>query len=152
MNAQIESLIEYYLTRNGETGIFLCPQYCIKNANTSGRAEPDFVALDFRNKKVIVVEVSIKSEIAKLAEKVRHRQSNWFEPLMQHLVREHVIPDPTTSEKDGHWEPRFLGFVRLKENAVKREVDKFAADAPQVKYVDLEDAILAYDYWDKELP
>ncbi len=58
MDAQIESLVELYLTRGGK--VFVSPQYDVaydKNEREGG-ACPDILALDMKEKEVVVVEVS----------------------------------------------------------------------------------------------
>jgi hypothetical protein len=63
MDAQIESLVELYLTRGGR--VFISPQYDVaynKNEREGG-ACPDILALDTEKKEVVVVEISSASNL-----------------------------------------------------------------------------------------
>ena len=58
MDAQIESLVGLYLTRDGK--VFISPQYDIAYHHDArdGGTCPDIVALDMERKGVVVVEIT----------------------------------------------------------------------------------------------
>jgi hypothetical protein len=142
MDAQIESLVELYLTRGGR--VFISPQYDVaydKNDREGGTC-PDILALDMEEKEVVVVEVSSASNLGKnLYRKIDERQTCWFSPIMRRLLDDGVI---TTV-----WSIRFLGFVRRDnlESARKR----FAGHEKEVAFFALEEAAFSFAYWTERL-
>ena len=144
MDAQLESLVELYLTRGGK--VFVSPQYDIaydKEAQEGG-ACPDILALDMEKREVVVVEVSSASDLKKLFDRVEQRMTRWFFPIQRRLERDRVI--------DAEWKIRFLGFVR--ETMVDKAKAKFAYEA-DVCFFPLEKAAFSFAYWterEKGLP
>ncbi|SER58378.1 hypothetical protein SAMN05216548_12713 [Faunimonas pinastri] len=138
MDAQLESLVELYLTRGGK--VFVSPQYDVpydKDA-LDGGACPDILALDFEHKDVLVVEVSSAAGLTSLFGRVAERESRWFAPIRRRLQADKII--------DTAWSLRFLGFVR--ESNVDHANRKFTAQA-DVLFVALESAAFSFAYWDK---
>jgi hypothetical protein len=142
MEAQIESMIEQFLTRSGT--VFTCSQYDIQfdRANGDGGSCPDIVALDFSRDphEVIVVEITAGANVGPIIEKARNRETRWFAPIRRSLTSHGVI--------DASWNIRFLCFVR--EPNVKKARSAFASDA-DVWFVAIEDAIIPYKYWDSRI-
>jgi hypothetical protein len=81
MEAQIEALVELYLTRGGT--VFISPQYDLAWSKTEkdGGSCPDFVALDMVKKEVLVVEVTSAASKSVIHSRVKNREANWFKPL-----------------------------------------------------------------------
>lgn len=144
MDAQLESLVELYITRGGK--VFVSPQYDIaydKEAKEGG-ACPDIVALDMEKREVVIVEVTGAANIGRICERVRERNARWFSPIRRRLEADRVI--------DATWEIRFLGFVR--EAVAEKANDAFADDA-DVWFFPLEKAAFPFAYWterEKGLP
>lgn len=144
MDAQIESLVELYLTRGGK--VFVSPQYDIAydKEMKDGGSCPDIVALDMERREVVVVEVTSSTVLAKLFGKVLDRQTRWFTPIQRRLEADRVI--------DAEWKIRFLGFVR--ETLVESANHKFSDDS-DVHFFALEKAAFSFAYWterEKGLP
>lgn len=76
-----EELAMTHLTPNGKTKVFVCPQYAIDG----GFSQPDFVAVDFKSKKVWVVEASGHYRPVALLKKVLSRENQWLERLSREL-------------------------------------------------------------------
>jgi hypothetical protein len=86
-----EAAVEQYLTIDGE--VFLAPQYEIAFDDLAheGGSCPDFVALDWRHRHVVVVEVSSAANLRTLIERVRDREKRWYNPVRQTLKTLSVI-------------------------------------------------------------
>ena len=144
MDAQLESLVELYLTRGGK--VFISPQYDIaydKEAREGG-ASPDIVALDMEKREVVIVEVTSASNIKRICDRVRERHTRWFSPIRRRLEADLII--------DAEWKIRFLGFVR--EQVVDKANDTFQ-DSAEVWFFPLEKAAFSFAYWterEKGLP
>jgi hypothetical protein len=144
MDAQLESLVELYLTRGGK--VFVSPQYDIPydKDDREGGACPDILALDMGKREVVVVEVSSASNVTDLLKRVADREARWFSPIRRRLEADRVIgPD---------WGIRFLGFVR--EAIVESSKARFA-DQADVCFFPLEQAAFSFAYWterEKGLP
>lgn len=139
MSGDPEALVEAYLSCNGEA--FVCPQYQLwaGSVGSTPWSCPDFVALDFKRREVVVVEVSADSSLGNLPSRVRERETRWFTPLRERLLREEAINDA--------WIIRFLGFVR------RELVDKAGslAGGDDVIFHPLEDVAFAHLYWDERM-
>jgi hypothetical protein len=137
MDAQIESLIELYLTRGGR--IFVSPQYDVAYDTTTreGGSCPDIVALDIVEKEVVVVEVSSAWDLGPLYQKVEDRNTRWFNPIVRRLQSDKII-DPTWKR------PRFMGFVR--KDRLEASKRKFQGQ-DDVCFVAIEDAAFSFAYW-----
>lgn len=143
METLFEPLIERFLTLDGN--VFVSPQYAIKdNKETDdGGSCPDFLALDFKHSELVVVEVNGGSDIKGLAERVDNRETRWFAPIRRRFI--------DTGRVGPNWKIRFLGFVRERHpNNVSKLEAKFK-DASDVAFYPIEQAILAYEYWDKRI-
>ncbi len=144
MDAQIESLVELYLTRGGK--VFVSPQYDVsydREARDGGSC-PDIVALDMEHREVVVVEISAAANLSSLFNKVAERDTRWFTPIQRKLEKDRVI--------DSAWKIRFLGFVR---EALVDGANKKFADAADVYFFALEKAAFSFAYWterEKGLP
>ncbi len=144
MDAQIESLVELYLTRGGR--VFLSPQYDVafdKEARDGGSC-PDFVALDMEHREVIIVEVTSASNLTSLCQRVTERKTRWFEPIRRRMEGDKII--------NPEWKMRFIGFVR--ENLAVEAKAIFAIDA-DVCFFPIEKAAFSFAYWadrEKGLP
>jgi hypothetical protein len=92
MEALAEELIAIFLTRGGN--VFIAPQYSIPLPGSKGEWScPDFVALDFGKREVIVVEVTTASDCSAIIEKAKDRESHWFELLRAKLAADNVVTD-----------------------------------------------------------
>jgi len=136
MEAIAEQLVSIYLTRGGK--VFIAPQYSIPNPQSNAEwACPDFVALDFSAREVVVVEVATGANPAPIIKKVEDRTERWFDPLRARLIGDGVT--------DENWRLRFLGFVRC-ENL--KAVQNAFASADDVTFMNIEDASFSWKYWD----
>lgn len=114
-----ENLVMWYLTRNKY--IFISPQYSILGDTGKEWSCPDFVALNFKDKEVSIVEVSTAFYPDSLAKKVKDRNSQWIEKLKAQLKGYRVIDD--------NWKFKVEVFIR------KDAKDKFInaiGNAPDV--------------------
>lgn len=135
MDAQAEPLIARFLTQGGK--VFIVPQYGIPSDSPNADwACPDFVALDFEKREIVVVEVSTSADINPIKRKVQDRQHQWYDRLKDKLLADHVA--------DETWPMRFLGFVR------RQNLDKLQqafASIEDVAFYPIEDATFPYLYW-----
>jgi hypothetical protein len=100
-----EEVVLVYLTKF--KGYFVSPQYSITYEEGDKFYEwscPDFVALDFEKKSVIVAEVSVGWNISKLIDNVNNKDNTWFEKLKLQLKENKVIDDS--------WNFAVYGFIR----------------------------------------
>ncbi len=143
MEAHLEALVGNYLTCGG--AVFISPQFSVPwdKEQKDGGSCPDFVALDFEKKQVVVVEVTTAADISSLLAKIPQRKANWFDPIERKLRSTGAIPvDPTMKPQ---WEFRFLGIVRDKVLANARHTFEGVSD---VTFHPLEEAVLGYAYFD----
>ena len=96
-----EHLVMWFLTTSGD--VFLAPQYSIAGDDGREWSCPDFVALDFHEKIVWVVEVSTSYDHVTLRAKIAAREKQWNERLRGQLERLGVAAG---------WKTRVLAFVR----------------------------------------
>ena len=118
-----EELVMVYLTR--DPLVFICPQYDIGK----GWSAPDFVALDFREKSVLIVEVTAAAKLKRLAEKVADRKNQWIDKLLTQLsTKAHPVIDKS-------WTVKVKVFLRKDAEAAFRRV---VGEADDVEIVTLE--------------
>ena len=130
-----ESDIEEYLTKDGR--VFLAPQYNIAfqgNPNLTSRC-PDFVALDFGFKHIVIVEVTAAANIDALLEKVVERETWWYGPIRNTILQLGAV--------NSDWKIRFLGFIR--ETEVQRAEKRFAGQR-DVAFFPIEEATFNWCY------
>jgi|GEM_PF-1111551 len=84
-----EAVVMHYLAAKG---LFLSPQFSIRDS-AGERSCPDFVALDFLNREIQVVEVTTAYEVKGLIEKLENREEQWFKRLRPQLIRMGVTDD-----------------------------------------------------------
>jgi hypothetical protein len=132
----IEGLIALFLTQGGR--VFISPQYDVaySKEQLDGGACPDFVALDMTNREVVIVEVTTASNLRALFDRVKARETRWFNPIVRRLIEDDVVTL--------NWKKRFLGFVR--EEAAAAANAEFATDS-DVYFVGLERAAFSFAYW-----
>ena len=134
MEVLAEQVIATYLTRGGK--VFIVPQYGIPApGSTSDWSCPDFVALDFERKEIVVVEVATGSGIGPITADAKNREQQWFGPLREKLASDGVVEG---------WPIRFLGFVR-KANLEKAR--KALSGHDGVAFAAIESATFSWDYW-----
>jgi hypothetical protein len=73
--------------------VFVSPQYSIRGDHGREWSCPDFVALNFRDKRVSVIEVSTAWDPESLLKKVLNRDAQWIQRLKEQLERNHVVDD-----------------------------------------------------------
>jgi hypothetical protein len=83
-----EHIVLAYLTK--DPWVFVCPQYSIRGEKGEWSC-PDIVALDFKHRLVLVVEISTAYDPKSLREKVASREVHWIEKLQDQLVTNGVI-------------------------------------------------------------
>jgi hypothetical protein len=132
--------VELYLTIDGQ--VFLAPQYNIafEQEYQEGGSCPDFVALDWRYKHVVIVEVTAAADMAPLTRKIRERESRWYNPVRRTLTNLSVI--------DEKWRVRFLGFVR---SANLHRMNSAFTNDRDVTFHTIEGASFPWSYWDDRI-
>jgi hypothetical protein len=134
MEALAEQVVATYLTRGGK--VFIIPQYAIPDPGSAGDWScPDFVALDFERREVVVVEVATGAGLSSIIQKAKDREKQWFAPLRLKLESDGVVSG---------WDIRFLGFVR-KDNLEKAQAALAGHD--RVTFAAIESATFSWDYW-----
>ena len=117
--------------------MFIVPQYGIQlPGSQSDWSCPDFVALDFEKREVVVVEVASGADIKSIVTKAQDRERQWFQPLRVKLRADGIVDDS--------WHIRFLGFIR-KVNLEKAR--QLIAPAADIAFAAIEDATFSWDYW-----
>jgi hypothetical protein len=96
-----ESVVMYYLAAEG---LFLSPQFSVKDSSGGEWSCPDFVALDFSKREVQVVEVTTAATVSGIVEKLEKREDQWFRHLRPQLARRGVV--------DESWKYLVRVFVR----------------------------------------
>jgi hypothetical protein len=102
MEKLYEQAVMWYVLSSGRR--FICPQFSIPSGTGGDWSCPDFVALDFQDKTVYVVEVTMAAAADDLVKKVLGRESQWFSRLKVYLSTQ----DPSF----GSWRYRAAVFVR----------------------------------------
>lgn len=137
MEALAEQIVATYLTRGGT--VFIAPQYAIPSPNGKGDwACPDFVALDFDKREIVVVEVATGSRFSGLAGRVSERNSRWFGPIRAKLEADGLI-------EQAQWDFRFLGFVR--SDCLDQATKQFSGQ-DRVAFKAIEEATFPWAYWE----
>ena len=121
-----EDLILQYLTKDAH--VFLNPQYSIEGEPGTEWSCPDFVALDFQKKCVLIVEVSSACRPESLLKRVENRDHQWIQKLTNQLRRNGVV--------DESWNYRVELFIRREAEAKFR---KLLQEAPGIVIHVLED-------------
>jgi hypothetical protein len=92
METIFEQLLATYLTLDGKDGkVFIIPQYEISMPGSGWKSYPDFVALDFGKRDVVVVKVTTGGSVAAIVDRVKKRDSQWFQPLGAKLRADGVV-------------------------------------------------------------
>jgi hypothetical protein len=119
-----EDLVLQYLTKDAH--IFVNPQYSIKGDKNAEWSCPDFIALNFREKVVSIVEVSSAYNPKGLMDKVRDRDKQWIVRLKDQLQRNRVI--------DESWkEPKVEVFIRKDARNQFQELANAAPDLEELQ-------------------
>jgi len=129
-----EQLVLEYLTKDAY--VFVSPQYSLRDESNHEWSCPDYVALDFKQRAVTVVEVSSAQGPRPLRERVRRRDHHWLEKLRGQLKANHVVDDT--------WNKYFVD-VYVRKNAAERFNKEFGGD-PQVRVCVLEDLKLPWEW------
>lgn len=128
-----EALVERYVTRNGLA--FVCPQYTLK-PEFDGQKDFDLVVLDFKAKKVILIEVSDSGDLGSLGD-LHEYESKYLDRL-----REQVADDSDGMTAD--WKVAFLGFVR--KDCVE-EARRRYKNYPRMAFRSIEETV--GNFWDE---
>ena len=112
-----EAVVMHYLAAEG---LFLSPQFSVRDDSGGEWSCPDLVALDFSKHQVQVVEMTTASNVSALVEKIRQRENQWFRHLRQQLVTRRAI--------DGSWSIVVRAFVREENVENVRRVFNGAKD------------------------
>jgi len=119
-----EELVMVYLTR--DPLVFVNPQYPM----ASGWSCPDFVALDYRQRALTVVEVSAAYAIGNLAKKVINRKTQWFDRILLELIGN------CPSVIDNNWRIGVKVFIR---KYAKPQFQRIVGIALDVEVITLEE-------------
>ena len=114
-----EHLVMQFLTKDAHR--FLSPQYSIRGDTGGEWSCPDFVALDFHEKVVSIVEVSSAHKPRSLVSRVQKRDKQWIALLKDQLTANRVV--------DETWSYRVEVFIREDAEASFR---KAIGDPPDV--------------------
>lgn len=124
-----------YLTMDGQT--YIASQVEIAFDGKHGGACPDYVALDFRRRHVIVIEETEAWNTRPLCERIHNRNTRWFKPLAAFMLEKSIV----TSD----WGMRFLGVVR--PDRIEAFKNTFPSDG-DVAFVSIEECLFSWKYWD----
>jgi hypothetical protein len=111
-----EELAMGHLTHNGT--VFVCPQFQIQTIKGSVWSVPDFIALDFGKRTVLIVEVSAAGWPRGLFDRVKKRDYQWLEKLKEQLRQTGII--------DGSWS-NFRVVLYVRESAAEKFRQEFKA-------------------------
>jgi hypothetical protein len=125
-----EQVVEAFLVQGGK--VFISPSYNIGKLSC-----PDFVALDFSKREVVVAEVTTAYDIESLIQKVENRQEQWFVPLRAQLDADKIAEG---------WKMRFLCFVR--KDRLERAKRDFKG-MPEVTFTTIEKSAFSWENWDR---
>jgi hypothetical protein len=131
MEALAEQVIQAFLVQDGK--VFVSPGYNLDH----GRACPDFVALDFGKKEVVIVEVTTAYKLDSLFDKIKNREDQWFKPLRGQLDADGIAKG---------WEIRFLGFVR--QDRLEEANKRFVGDQ-KVSFAPIERCAFSWENWER---
>jgi hypothetical protein len=125
-----------YLAREG---LFLSPQFIVHEGSEEW-SRPDFVAIDFNNKEIQIVEVSTAYNIKALMDKVGDSDNQWFKRLMPQLVKLGVISDVS------EWTPIVRLFIRQDRKNYANDRVENADMAKMVRIELLEDIAFSWQW------
>lgn len=86
-----ENLVMWHLTTRPD--VFVRHQHVIRSGSANEWSCPDFVALDFGQRRALVVEVSTEANSRSLVDKVRNREAHWINSLKAQLRAARVIDE-----------------------------------------------------------
>jgi hypothetical protein len=114
-----------------------------KNKGEGGSC-PDFVVIDYQDRVIYVVEVTIASNVNKLIQKMMDREKLWIEPLKKHL-------NEINNNGFSDWEYHVTAFVReINIPKFKKEIK----DASDISVIGIESISFLYqpDLWESKTP
>ena len=129
-----EEIVMTYLTKLDDH-VFVRHQYPVKDGSPNNWRWPDFVALDFKEKIVSIVEVSTAYNIDRLAEKVNNRNDQWIIKIKEQLKAHNMIDDS--------WNFMVKVFIREKRSG---DFKKKVTDDNGVEIIELEDISFPWKY------
>lgn len=135
---QYEQAVLDYLCNRPER--FVNAQFTIPNAGLTGGCCPDFLALDFADKTVYVVEVTTAANTNDLLGRVRERETRWLTPLRAHFTG--------LNEVFAGWDFHVTLFIRDEQlRTVKQAIDEF----PDVSVISLKAVVFSWNWdWQRE--
>lgn len=138
-----ELAVAQFLTRNGLA--FVCPQFDFPADKGEGGSSPDFVAIDFANRDIVVVEVTTSANLKGLLARISDREKRWYEPLRQQE------PLWSSLRSLGFGEPRFIGFIResLVGGAYEALCDESGRLPDDTTFYPLEHTYSPWLYWNE---
>lgn len=142
-----EEAVMWYVTAGGQR--FVCPQFRVHASASKWDAYPDFVAVDFHAKTLYVIEVTIASNVSKIARRIA---SNG--PETKKFLKENLKNDSVDFED---WAVKFRVFLRstdactrfsklLKELFKKSDVSEVELD---VKPLSIELVLKNWEWCDR---
>jgi hypothetical protein len=109
-----------------------------------GGSCPDFVVIDFADRTIFVVEVTVASAVKRLVGRVRERETRWLTPL-----REHFGGLATIFGKPS-WEFHVTIFVRSEQLEPARQM---FADDRDVSVLSLDETVFSWRWnWGAGIP
>jgi hypothetical protein len=135
MDKYEEAVLEYII---GDPNRFVRYQMDIPydNEEKCGGSCPDFVAIDFNENTIYIVEVTVASDTKAVIAKIKDRESRWYKPLRK-------LYDKYSPNSKG-WDYRVTLFVRNEEhNSANRVLESY--EDVSVKSID--EALFSWN-WD----
>jgi hypothetical protein len=136
-----ESVLDYIC---GRPQRFVNAQFEIPFDGLRGGSCPDFVVIDFADRTIYVVEVSVAAAVGRLVERVRARETRWLGPLRDHFRNLNPI------FKDASWDWHVTVFVRREQLEAAQQT--FGADR-NVSVLCLDDTVFSWRWdWGPGIP
>lgn len=136
-----ESVLDYICARPER---FVNSQFEIPYDGFRGGSCPDFVVVDFSDRVIYVVEVTVAANVKRLAGRVRERETRWYGPLREHFQRlSSLFGDP-------RWDYHATIFVRAEQIKAARQA--FASE-PDVSVLSLDETVFSWRWdWGPGIP
>jgi hypothetical protein len=135
-----EQAVLAYVT--GPPHRFVRPHFSLEYSGGRGGSTPDFVVLDFQDQIVYVVEVTAAYNISRLIRRARERQTRWYGPLLDQLVR--------SNQCFASWRPRTTIFVRADR---MQDAMRALGTECDITVISLDDIMRSWKWnWEKQSP
>jgi hypothetical protein len=135
-----EEAVMWYVTTGGQR--FVCPQFHIHGNGPDWAMEPDFVAVDFLEKTLYVIEVTASANVSSIVNKIVDNGHKAAKLLRENLGKNNM--------DFSDWTIKFRVFIRLVEcDHFNKLIEERNVNDLDIKPLDIERTLAYWKWWDK---